>query len=60
MHLNVSVHTLRAHFRLNPRLTKVFSPVNLKHELLRYAYLVPWYSYGSLLSIHTKKSTNIP
>ena len=41
-------------FDFNPRLTKLFSPVNLKNERLRYAYLVPQYSYGPLLSIHTK------
>ena len=29
--------------------------VNLKNKRLRYAYLVPWYSYGSPLSIHTTK-----
>ena len=32
--------------------------VNLKNKLLRYVYLVPWYSYHgnvSPFSIHTKK-----
>ena len=29
--------------------------MNLKNKRLRYAYLVLWYSYGSPLSIHTKK-----
>ena len=44
----------------NPGLTKLFSPVNLKNKRPRYTYLIPWYSYGSPFSIHTKKSTNIP
>ena len=29
--------------------------MTLKNKLLRYAYLIPWYSYGSVLPIHTKK-----
>ena len=47
-------------FSTNPRLTKLFSPMNLKNERLRYAYLVPWYNYGSLLSIHTKTKYKHP
>ena len=40
------------------RLTKeglLQPPMHLKNKRLRYAYLVPWYSYGSSLSIDTTK-----
>ena len=51
---------------INPRQSKLFfvtsltkgglsPPMNLKKKRLSYDYLVPWYSYRSLLSIHTKK-----
>ena len=53
---------------INPRLTKPFcntvyrgwlSPrVNLKTEHPTFVWLVPWWSYGSPLSIHTKISNH--
>ena len=57
---------LRKKIFINPRLTKLIfetgltngrllqPPMNLKNKRLMYAHLVPWFRYGSLLSIHTK------
>ena len=47
---------LRVHFQLNPRLTKLFSPVNLKNERLRYAYLVPYYIVMGLIFPYIPKN----
>ena len=55
---------------LNPRLTKPFSvagftkgvvttPCDFENRTPRYVLLVPWCSYASPISIHTKISTNI-
>ena len=51
---NVSVQPCELIFGLN-LLTKLFSPVNLKNERLRYVYLVPQIAN---VSSHTKQSTN--
>ena len=40
---------------MNPSLA-IERPMNLKKKRRRYAYLETWYSYGSLLFIHTKKA----